>query len=171
MQLSFVPVTRAPVRVHVLALSTLLTLNPQTGSKVVCFVFSACRRCSRSSSECFLCGAGCCRRNQTQGLFWCETDVQPRPVSHALLQPFVWRLLRVGCVRRSRRADCSALAIAGGNPPGALARQALTGADLHPQQQTQTLQCLSVLMQHRLSVREGLQKMGHQSGPRLLASF
>lgn len=37
----------------------------QTGSKVVCFVFSEYRRCSRSSSKCFLCSASCCHRNQT----------------------------------------------------------------------------------------------------------
>lgn len=148
-QLSFVPIKRAPVCVHVgrffslcrCDLSWLLVggaFNPPTGSKIVCVVFSGCRRCSRSSPECFLCGAGRCRRNQTQGLFWCETDLQPRPVSHALLQPFVWRLLQVCCVRRSRWAVSSAMVIAGGNPPGALARPAFTGADLHSQQWKKT---------------------------------
>lgn len=95
----------------------------QTGSKVVCFVFLEYRRCSRSSSKCFLCSAGCCHRNQTQSLFWCETDFQPRPVSHTVLQPFVRRPLWVCCVRRSRWADSSVMVITSGNPPCCLARQ------------------------------------------------
>lgn len=111
----------------------------QTGSKVVCFVFLEYRRCSRSSSKCFLCSAGCCHRNQTQSLFWCETDFQPRPVSHTVLQPFVWRPLWVCCARRSRWADSSVMVIASGNPPCCLARQALDGAALHQPQSGKTI--------------------------------
>lgn len=130
-QLSFAPIRRAPARVHVTCpgcCSAVVSTRKQ--ARLLRRVGGAAGVHPSASSE----GLAVAMETKHRLCFGVRQTCSLGP-SHT--QPFVWSLLRAGCVGRPGRAGSWPMVIAGGHAPGALARQAFTGADLHPQQRKQ----------------------------------